>query len=62
MKLNEKIKERRILLGLTQDQLSKKAGISDISVWETGKIKPMLSTLIKLAAALECDVGYLLGE
>lgn len=62
MKTNEKIRARRIELGLTQDQLSRKSGVSDISLFETCKKKPTLATLVKLSKVLECELNYLIND
>ena len=55
-----KIKERRIKLGLTQDELSKRANVSRtiISRLESGTITATTTdTLSKIAHALNCKVS-----
>ena len=54
-----KIKEARLEKGLSQEELSKIAGISrqTISDLESGKVvNTTTATLMRLAEALECDV------
>ena len=59
MKLKELRKER----GWTQPVLAKKAGLSAgyIARVETGRHDPKLSTLVKLAKALDVSVSELLA-
>ena len=55
MKFNpEKIKERRIKLGMSRKSLAKVAGITYNAVWriETGQREPLAGTLARLARAL----------
>ena len=56
------IKNLRLKLGLTQDVLSEKAGISQdyLSLIELGKRKPSLVRLIKIAKALGVEPYKLL--
>lgn len=63
MTTGELIKEKRIALGWTQLKLSEKTGIinSTIGKYERGTLKPKLETLEKIAAALGCPVGDLIG-
>jgi transcriptional regulator with XRE-family HTH domain len=57
-----KIKALRERRGLTQEQLAEKAGVgrSHLARLETGKQDPTLSTLEKIATALNVKVGRLL--
>lgn len=57
MTLGEKIKEIRLKSNLTIQDLSKKSGLSVVSIchYENGKTKPTLTNLHKLSVALECD-------
>jgi transcriptional regulator with XRE-family HTH domain len=51
--------------GLTQRQLAARLGMEfkcDISVWETGKQRPRIDTIVRLAEALEIEPGELLRE
>lgn len=54
--MNEKVKSLRIRKGMTQEELSKKAGISrqTLNYIETGKtVNITVATLMKLAEVLE---------
>jgi uncharacterized protein len=44
--------------GFNQEQLAERAGVTNgmLSGYETGRNRPTLTTLIKLLAALECDL------
>lgn len=56
-----KIKEYRKNKGMTQAEVAKKAGISEISIrkYESGERKPKLETIRKIAAALDVHIGSL---
>ena len=58
------IESRRKALGLTQGDIAKKLGVdqSSVHLWESGKTKPRVDTLIKLAKLLKCTVNDLLDE
>lgn len=58
------IEPRRKALGLTQVDIAKKLGVdqSSVHLWESGKTKPRVDTLIKLAELLKCTVNDLLDE
>lgn len=62
--LGDKIKERRILLNLTQGELGEKVGASKftISKYERGINEPDFETLKKIANALDCTLDYLAGK
>jgi len=64
MTLGLSIKLRRKGRGLTQEQCSLLSGIGQASwsQYESGKVKPSLDTLGKIAATLNCRSGELLGE
>jgi DNA-binding XRE family transcriptional regulator len=57
--MNNRMKERREEIGMTQDQLSRKLrmSISWISRVENGKVKPSISLMIRIARALQCSVN-----
>ena len=57
------IRDRRLALGLTQQQLADKLGITDkaVSKWERGISYPDITLLRRLADALEVSVSELLG-
>jgi len=59
--IGEEIRRRRREKGLTVAQLAKNAGMaqSAVSQIETGKRSPHSASVIKLAAALECEVAQL---
>lgn len=58
------MKEKRIHLNLTQVDVSKICGISSryYSSIENGRNSPSLETLVKIAAALDASVVYLLND
>lgn len=64
MTIGERIRKRRLELGLTQRQLA--LGISDreqyISDWERGRRIPGLRNATKLAAALGISLDELVGS
>jgi len=55
---------RRYELGLTQDTIAKRAGISPghLSELECGKRNALAPTLLRVAAALECPVSELMAS
>ena len=60
--MGERIKQRRIELGISQDELSKKSGISrvQISNLERGECRNAHgNTMMALATALETTVDWL---
>lgn len=62
--MNEKVKALRMRKGMTQEELSKKAGISrqTLNYIETGKtVNITVSTLMKLAEVLECKADDLVN-
>lgn len=60
--LGRKIKSERLIKGLKQFELAKRAGISNtyLSDIETGRTTPSLRTLNRLAKALDLDVKRLM--
>lgn len=58
--IGSKIREVRKEKGWTQQQLATRAGCHAplISVWETGSTTPELSSVVKLAGALERSISY----
>tara|TARA_R110001583_G_scaffold191462_1_gene356624 strand:+ start:652 stop:1347 length:696 start_codon:yes stop_codon:yes gene_type:complete len=60
--LGERSKERRKIIKLTQIQLSKKVGVSGVTIsqWESGDTSPKGENLYKLAKALQCSPDWLL--
>ena len=64
MDVHDRIKLRRLELGLTLKDVSKKLGVAEstVSRYETEDIKNMgIDKIEKLAAALYCTPGYLMG-
>lgn len=64
MNEGDNIRRIRKEKGLTQSQLAKKAGISEISVrkYESGKRKPKLETMEKIANALDVPLDEILDH
>lgn len=63
MEFNQKIKARRLQLGMTTDEVAKIVGVNNatISRWETGEIKNQRrDKLDKLAEALKVPVNWLM--
>ena len=61
--MKNRIKELREKEGLTQEQLAKKAGLSNqsISFYETNRRKPKIETWERLADFFNVSVPYLQG-
>lgn len=62
--MNETVKALRMRKGMTQEELSKKAGISrqTLNYIETGKtVNITVATLMKLAEVLECKADDLVN-
>lgn len=57
------LRRRRLAAGLTQEQLGLEADLrrTYISILELGQQQPSLSTVFKLAAALNCSARELVG-
>jgi len=69
MTIGERIKARRLALGISQRILAKKVRESgdllderQISEYENGHRKPSIATLMKISSVLDTPVSYLLGE
>jgi transcriptional regulator with XRE-family HTH domain len=60
--LGSNLRAARKKLGLTQEQVAERSGVhpTEVSRIEAGKRDPQVSTLRKLAAALEVPPGELL--
>ena len=60
--LGSNLKAARKKLGLTQEQVADRSGVhaTEVSRIEAGKRDPQVSTVIKLAAAVELRPGQLL--
>ena len=61
--VGERVRRRRILLGLTQDQLAEVLGISyqQIQKYETGANRISAGRLAQIAEALEVQPGWFFG-
>ena len=61
--LANRIKRSRKILGITQGELGKRVGVSDVTIlrWERGERVPNASFLPKLAKELNVSVEYLMG-
>ena len=64
MALSDRIKERRTALNLSQEELSKKLGVSKGAVgnYETGVSNPKIEVLLKMFDILKTDANYLLQD
>lgn len=62
MTLGQRIKQRRKEIGLSQNKLSKAAGVSDssISLWESDSTAPRGDNLHRLASVLQCSPTWIL--
>jgi transcriptional regulator with XRE-family HTH domain len=60
--LGSNLREARKNLGLTQEQVADRSGVhaTEVSRIEAGKRDPQVSTLLRLAAAVEVPAGELL--
>lgn len=64
MEMSDRIKERRIAVGITQEELGNKLGLqkSAIAKYENGRVENIKrSVIIKMADILECSPIYLMG-
>ena len=63
MKFQERIKELRLQLNMSQMDLAKATGISQsaIAKWELGKTEPTASAILTLAKFFDESADYLLG-
>lgn len=64
MEMAERIRERRILIGLTQEELGEKLGLqkSAIAKYENGRVENIKRSIIaNMAKVLECSPAYLMG-
>jgi len=60
--LGANLREARKKLGLTQEQVAERSGVhaTEVSRIEAGKRDPQVSTVLRLAAAVEARPGELL--
>lgn len=61
--LSERLREKRILLGLSQKEVAHVLGISPsiISNYESGERTPSVESLMALASLYHCSTDFLLG-
>lgn len=61
--LGTNLRDARKRLGLTQEQVAERSGVhaTEVSRIEAGKRDPQISTLLKLAKAVELPPGDLLN-
>lgn len=61
--LNERIKNLRCAIKLSQTELAEKLSVSKqtVSNWENNNIQPSIDTLIRIADFFSVTVDYLLG-
>lgn len=61
MSIGTRIKEARIKIGLTQEELASNIGVTKgaIANYENGVSTPKIELLFKLFSALHCDANYL---
>ncbi|MBR1377147.1 MAG: helix-turn-helix transcriptional regulator [Bacilli bacterium] len=64
MVLGDRIKQRRLELNMTQQELGDKIAVSKVAIcsYEKNTRTPKLDTLSKIAEVLNLEVGYLLGQ
>ena len=62
--LNERIKELRLVKGISQVDLAKRLNVSKQSVsnWENDNIQPSIDVLVKLANVFNVSTDYMLGR
>lgn len=62
--LGKRIKDKRLELGFTQEQLGKMLGVSKVSVcnWEKGIKYPSTENLIELSKQMSVSIDYLIGN
>ena len=60
----EKIKAKRKAMGLSQEDLAEKLGVTRqvVSKWETDQAQPTTSNLRELAEVFYVDMAYFIGE
>ncbi len=64
VKIGDNLKRQRVRKALTQEELARKAALTTASVAriERNETEPRMSTLRKLAKALDIDPAELVGE
>ncbi|MBE7064405.1 MAG: helix-turn-helix transcriptional regulator [Ruminococcaceae bacterium] len=61
--IGQRVKQKRKAVGLTQEKLAEELSVTVgyVSQIESGRVKVNLEMLGKIAAVLNCDVGYLVS-
>lgn len=64
METGERIKEARLISGLTQKELGDRCGINEANIrkYESGRQNPKYETLQKISSAIQLPVSFLQGE
>ena len=62
--MKNNIASERVRLGLSQEGLAEKLGVSRESVkdWESGRTPPKTSVLINMADLFDCSLDYLMAR
>ena len=60
--VGKRIRQARVLAGLTQEQLAEKIGVSRTAIvrWESAETEPTLEHLLALTTSLHVSADYLL--
>ena len=63
MEFKDRIRELRLEKGMTHSQLAAliERGESAVRMWEAGKSKPDMDTVLKLKEIFDCSIDYLFG-
>jgi transcriptional regulator with XRE-family HTH domain len=58
------IKSRRQNIGLTQKQLAKLVGVTDVTIsrWESGQREPVASDFLRLCEVLAMELSWFIRE
>lgn len=64
MQLETCIKSRRKNIGLTQKQLAKLVGVTDVTIsrWESGQREPIASDFLRLCEVLGMEFEWFIGK
>lgn len=62
--LGQKMRQRRWILGMTQEQLGRAIGVrfQQIQKYESGRTQISASRLLQISAALGCSITYFFEE
>ncbi|MBQ8248611.1 MAG: helix-turn-helix transcriptional regulator [Clostridia bacterium] len=58
------IKDKRLSLGLTQEELAQKVGVqrTTVTMWENGEAYPRADKLVKLSKLFGCSIDELMTD